>query len=1112
MPKKTGSKKNQDFPDDVSETASSVSDVTSTKSTKGKKGTKKGKKNDDWSDEERKVDPLPEPSDDEDVGIAKKKAKGKKGKPKEGDNVEVKAETSRKKKKGKKDDDWSGDDEKDVELKIDSEDEEEEVVVAPVKGKAAKKGKKTKAKDVVIESEEENSPEDVEEPEEEVPQEEEELPADTPEDTPADAPQEEDKEEPQTEDLAESVEKLEISAPAEKKLTHKEKKKLKKQQEYERQVEAMTRKGGQGASDLDSNFTMSQAHKTGGQKAAMEHAYINQFVKIRKTYFNFSAMPKKTGSKKNQDFPDDVSETASSVSDVTSTKSTKGKKGTKKGKKNDDWSDEERKVDPLPEPSDDEDVGIAKKKAKGKKGKPKEGDNVEVKAETSRKKKKGKKDDDWSGEEDKDVELKIDSEDEEEEVVVAPVKGKAAKKGKKTKAKDVVIESEEENSPEDVEEPEEELPQEEELPAGTPEDTPADAPQEEDKEEPQTEDLAESVEKLKISAPAEKKLTHKEKKKLKKQQEYERQVEAMTRKGGQGASDLDSNFTMSQAHKTGGQKAAMEHAVDIKIENFTISAKGNDLFVNANLLIAHGRRYGLVGPNGHGKTTLLRHLASRAFAIPPNIDVLLCEQEVVADENSAVETILKADTKRLNLLQECKELEAKIEDGDFDAQDRLNEVYAELKAIGADSAEPRARRILAGLGFSKEMQDRPTNKFSGGWRMRVSLARALYMEPTLLLLDEPTNHLDLNAVIWLDNYLQGWKKTLLVVSHDQSFLDNVCNEIIHLDCKKLHYYKGNYSMFKKMHVQKKKEMVKEYEKQEKRLKELKTRGQSTKAAEKKQKETMTRKQEKNRGKVQKNEDEDQPVELLTKPRDYIVKFRFPDPPPLQPPILGLHNCTFNFPGHKPLFVNTEFGIDLNSRIAIVGPNGVGKSTFLKLLCGDLEPIKGEARKNHRLRIGRFDQHSGEHLTAEESAAEYLQRLFNLPHEKARKALGTFGLVGHAHTIKMKDLSGGQKARVALAELCLSAPDVLVLDEPTNNLDIESIDALAEAINEYNGGVIIVTHDERLIRETDCSLYVIEDQTINEIDGDFDDYRKEVLDALGEIVNNPSVVANAAVLE
>ncbi|XP_022834298.1 ATP-binding cassette sub-family F member 1 [Spodoptera litura] len=828
------------------------------------------------------------------------------------------------------------------------------------------------------------------------------------------------------------------------------------------------------------------------------------------------------------DEQDDAKSTTSSATNAASKPAAKGSKKKKgKGKKDDEWSSEGSDVE-LKEVSEEEIVKpVSKKKTKNKKKNIEaessdEEDHDDSKSVVSNvssnpakpasksKSKKGKgKKEDWPDEE-SDKELKMEP-SEDEEVIVIPV----AKSKGKNKKKNNIDDIEAELKKFEMKDPEPEPV----VPVKTKDKTKKSSKKEEivepeaspDEASMETEDKVPELPEKEKEEPAEKKMSHKEKKKLKKQQEYEKQMELLTKKGGQGHSDLDANFTVSQAQKTAGQMAALENAVDIKVENFSISAKGKDLFVNANLLIANGRRYGLVGPNGHGKTTLLRHLAQRAFPLPPHIDILLCEQEVTASDMSAVDTLLEADVKRTELLKECKELEAIIEKGDLSKQDRLNEVYAELKAIGADSAEPRARRILAGLGFSREMQDRATKNFSGGWRMRVSLARALYIEPTLLMLDEPTNHLDLNAVIWLDNYLQGWKKTLLVVSHDQSFLDNVCNEIIHLDTQKLYYYKGNYSMFKKMYAQKRKEMIKEYEKQEKRLKDLKAHGQSKKQAEKKQKDALTRKQEKNRSKAQR-EDEDSaaPTALLQRPKEYIVKFSFPDPPPLQPPILGLHNVFFNFPGQKPLFKDVDFGIDLNSRIAIVGPNGVGKSTFLKLLVGELNPIQGELIRNHRLRIGRFDQHSGEHLTAEETPAEYLQRLFGLQYEKARKALGTFGLASHAHTIKMMDLSGGQKARVALAELTLMAPDVVILDEPTNNLDIESIDALADAINDYKGGVVIVSHDERLIRETDCALYVIEDQTINEVDGDFDDYRKELLESLGETINSPSIIANAAV--
>lgn len=575
------------------------------------------------------------------------------------------------------------------------------------------------------------------------------------------------------------------------------------------------------------------------------------------------------------------------------------------------------------------------------------------------------------------------------------------------------------------------------------------------------------------------------------------------------AESIGEQFTVSQAANKQQTEALMENQTDIKVEKFSIAARGKILYDNASLQITSGRRYGLIGANGMGKTTLLKHIAARILPIPKNIDILLCEQDVQADDTKAIDAVLKADKKRWDLLEEEKWLTKKIEAGETELSDRLNEVYEELDAIGADKAEAKARRILNGLGFTREIQERPTKHFSGGWRMRVSLARALFMEPTLLMLDEPTNHLDLNAVIWLDNYLRAWKKTLLVVSHDQNFLDNVCTDMIHLDMLKLHYYKGNYAEFKKMLIQKRAEQFKQYEKQEKRLKELKSSGKSSKQVGAKTKKVLTRKQQK--GQKTQNEDEDAaPTVLLQKPKDYLVKFKFPDPPPLQSPILGAHNVTFGYPNQPLLFKKLEFGIDLSSRVAIVGPNGVGKSTFLKLLMQVIEPTTGEVRKNHRLRIGKFDQHSSDQLTLSESPVEYLQRVYDLPYQESRKRLGMFGLPSHAHTIKIRDLSGGQKSRCALVDMAAAKPDVIILDEPTNNLDIESIDALAEAINEYKGAVIIVSHDERLIRETNCSLYVVEEQSINEIDGGFDDYRRELLQSMGEEIQSKKANATPTI--
>jgi len=542
------------------------------------------------------------------------------------------------------------------------------------------------------------------------------------------------------------------------------------------------------------------------------------------------------------------------------------------------------------------------------------------------------------------------------------------------------------------------------------------------------------------------------------------------------------------------------NALDIKIPDFSISAHNKELFHNSSLSIAHGRRYGFVGPNGQGKTTLLKMIASRDLKIPPRIDVLYVEQEVVADETPAVEAVMRADKERWALLKEEQALLASLDKEANEEKDaRLAEVYEQMAAIGADRAEAKARRILYGLGFDEAMQVKPTKNFSGGWRMRISLARALFLEPTLLMLDEPTNHLDLNAVIWLDDYLQKWKKTLLVVSHDQDFLNSVCEEILHLDSKKIVQYKGNYDDFKEMEEQKRKGQQRAWEKQEKMLKALKSQGQSKSKAEQTAKargagrETGGAKKKKGDA-VATGQETNEVKTLIERPREYTVRLEFPDVLPLSPPVVEVKDVTFRYAGNPWIFENLNFGIDLDSRVCIVGPNGSGKSTLLKLVTGALEPTRGEIRRNPKLRMGIYNQHFVDRLPMELSPVDYLRGLFpEETYQSVRNLLGRYGLQGHAHEIPNRDLSGGQKARVVFVELSLMAPHILFLDEPTNNLDIETIDALCEAINEFNGGVVLVSHDARLIEASGCRVWIVgENRDVVQFAGEFEDYKMELL--------------------
>lgn len=574
--------------------------------------------------------------------------------------------------------------------------------------------------------------------------------------------------------------------------------------------------------------------------------------------------------------------------------------------------------------------------------------------------------------------------------------------------------------------------------------------------------------------------------------------------------DDDNVFDVSY-EQTGDGDSTLS-ATDIKVHNMTIRAKGKILLENTTLTIAAGRRYGLVGPNGKGKSTVMRMIARRQVPVPENLDVLLVEQEVVGTDDSALASVVAADVELMNLRKEEAELNKKLNEmeladgkaGDEEGEigDRLNEIYERMNELGSASAEARASKILHGLGFSEEMQKRSTNLFSGGWRMRISLARALYIQPTVLLLDEPTNHLDLRAVLWLEEYLTRWKKTLVVVSHDRDFLNSITTDIIHLFDEKLHYYRGNFVQFEEMYEQKRREMNKEFEKYQKQLKAAKKSGS-------KEKQDKVAKDAKNKAKQKGKKGGNQGASddaINAAPRqwnDYTVKFEFPEPTELSPPLLQLMDASFKYPGREDFGLkDLNIGIDMGSRVAIVGPNGAGKTTLMNLLAGDLEPTHGDQRKSHKLRIGRYNQHFVDALAFDVSAVEYLQGISGLRPEEIRAKLGKFGLSGHHHLQPICKLSGGQKARVVFAAIALSNPHILLLDEPTNHLDMESIDALADALEEFEGGVVIISHDSKLLSRV-CDdaerseVWIVEDGQVTEYDGYFEDYKDELIAEIAE---------------
>ncbi|KAM7224067.1 protein GCN20 [Rhypophila decipiens] len=541
---------------------------------------------------------------------------------------------------------------------------------------------------------------------------------------------------------------------------------------------------------------------------------------------------------------------------------------------------------------------------------------------------------------------------------------------------------------------------------------------------------------------------------------------------------------------------------DIKIDNTDVSIGGLRILTDTTLTLSYGHRYGLVGNNGVGKSTLLRALSRREVAIPTHISILHVEQEITGDDTPALQAVLDADVWRKVLLKEQSEITQKLADiesqrtgladtsadaakldKDREALDqRLGDIQGKLAEMESDKAESRAASILAGLGFSQERQQFATKTFSGGWRMRLALARALFCEPDLLLLDEPSNMLDVPSITFLSNYLQTYPSTVLVVSHDRAFLNEVATDIIHQHSQRLDYYRGaNFDTFYATKEERKKTAKREYETQMAQRAHLQAFIDKFRYNAAKSSEAQSR--------IKKLER----MPVLEAPEtEYSVHFQFPEVEKISPPIVQMSEVTFGYSKDNILLRNVDLDVQLDSRIGIVGPNGAGKTTVLKLLVGKLSPTSGTISMHPRLRIGFFAQHHVDALDLNASAVTFMAK--NYPgrkDEEYRRQLGAFGITGTTGLQKMELLSGGQKSRVAFACLALQNPHILVLDEPSNHLDIEAMDALSDALKEFQGGVLMVSHDVTMLQTVCTSLWVCDNGTVEKFPGDVQAYKRRI---------------------